>query len=187
MAIKDKLTAAKGARQQTPSDDGEDLSVRIANLERDLADARAKLGENEKEVAKWRAEAEQSAAKYTSEKLRSALRAAAQKAEAVDADDVVELLLPKGARIDGDRVVFGQGADAKDADAFVAQFVESKPHLRKSAAVAQGSGAPTATATKAPAEPPPQTIDRNDPAFAEKWRKQQIENVTKRQAKNNGA
>lgn len=187
MAIKDKLTAAKGARQQTPSDDGEDLAVQIANLQRELAEARAKLADHEKDATAWRTKAEQAEARYTSEKLRGALRAAAQKAEAVDADDVVELLLPKGARIEGDRVVFGQGADAKDADAFVASFVEGKPHLRKSAAVAQGSGSPTATATKAPAEPPPQTIDRNDPAFAEKWRKQQIENIAKRQVKNNGA
>lgn len=154
MAIKDKLTAARGARRPNPSDDGDDVAVRVANLERELAEARAKLGEHEKETTTWRTRAEQSEAKYASEKLRGALRAAAQRAEAIDPDDVVELLLTKGARIDGDRVVFGQGAEAKPADEYVSAFVESKPHYKRSAAVAQGSGSPTTPAQSAPTLPP---------------------------------
>lgn len=154
--IKSKIAAAKGARRSEPND-GDDLAVQIANLQRELAEARAKLGETEKEATTWRTKAEQSDAKYTTEKLRGTIRAAAQKAEAVDPDDVVELVINRGARIDGDRVVFGTGAEAKDVDAFVSSFVESKPHLRKSAPVAQGSGAPATAATAAPGAPPPKS------------------------------
>lgn len=159
MAIKDKIAAAKGARRSEPND-GDDLAVQIANLQRELAEARAKLGEVEKEATTWRARSEQSEAKYTAEKLRGAIRAAAQKAEAVDPDDVVELVINRGARIDGDRVVFGTGAEAKDADSFVSSFVENKPHLRKSAPVAQGSGAPATAATAAPGAPPPKVVPK---------------------------
>lgn len=150
--IKSKIAAAKGARKPE-TDAGDDVAVRVANLERELAEARAKLGEVEKEATTWRTKAEQNEAKYTSEKIRSALSAAASKANAVDPDEIVELVINRGARIDGDRVVFGQGADAKDADAFVTSYVESKPHLRKSAPVAQGSGAPPTAATGAPPAP----------------------------------
>lgn len=162
MAIKDKLTAARGARRPNPSDDGDDVAVRVANLERELAEARAKLGEHEKETTTWRTRAEQSEAKYASEKLRGSLRAAAQRVDAIDPDDVVELLINKGARLDGDRAVFGSGAEAKPADEYVATFVESKPHLKRSAAVAQGSGSPTTSATSAPVQPPEKLPDPND-------------------------
>lgn len=181
MAIKDKLTAAAGARKQNhAADDGDDLAVQIANLQRELAEARAKLGETEKEATTWRTKAEQSDARYTAEKLRGAIRAAAQKAEAVDPDDVVELVINRGARIDGDRVVFGQGADAKDADAFISSFVESKPHLRKSAAVAQGSGAPATAASGAPTAPVKKTLDPSSPTYREDWRAQQLAEVAAR-------
>lgn len=151
--IQSKIAAAKSARK--PVDDGgEDVAVRVANLERELAEARAKLGETEKSEANWRTRAEQSDARYTSEKIRSALASAAAKAQAVDTDDIVDLVINRGARIDGDRVVFGHGADVKDADAFISAFVESKPHLKRSAPVAQGSGSPTTSATSAPVQPP---------------------------------
>jgi IS5 family transposase len=151
--IQSRAAAAKGARQQTPSD-GDDLSVQIANLQRELAEARAALGEREKESTSWRTKAEQAEARYTTEKLRSSLHSAAAKANAIDPDDVVELVINRGARIDGDRVVFGQGAEAKPADEYIAAMLASKPHMVRAAAVAQGSGAPATQAVSAPAAAP---------------------------------
>ncbi len=150
--IQSKAAAARGARKPEPGD-GDDVAVRVANLERELAEARAKLAEREKDAETWRAKAEATDAKYTAEKIRGALRGAAAKANAIDPEDVVELVINRGARIDGDRVVFGQGAEAKAADEFVASFVASKPHLMRAAQVAQGSGTPSKDAQSAPATP----------------------------------
>ncbi len=155
MSIKDKLSAARaGARKPNTSGDGDDLSVQIANLQRELAEARAALGEREKESTTWRTKAEQAEARYTTEKLRSSLHSAAAKANAIDPDDVVELVINRGARIDGDRVVFGQGAEAKAADEYIASLLASKPHLVRAAPVAQGSGAPSTVAVSSPTTAP---------------------------------
>jgi hypothetical protein len=160
VSLAKKIEQRRASKPAQAADDGE-LSVRIANLERDLADARAKLGEHEKSALSWQEKAQQAEARYTSEKLRSAIRNAALAANAVDPDEVTDLVLPKGARIDGDRVVFGQGAEAKPAAEYVAAYLEGKPHLRKAAPVAQGSGAPATQATSAPSAAP--ALSKPDP------------------------
>ena len=166
-----KKIEQRRAQKPAPSD-GDDLAVQIANLQRELAEARAKLGEHEKAASSWQQKAEQAEARYTSEKLTRHLYDAAIKAGAVDPDDVVSLVLTKGARLDGDRVVFGQGAEAKPADEYVSAFVEAKPHLRKSAPVAQGSGSPATQAAAAPAAPPakPRPDTRDPKALSDHYR-----------------
>lgn len=160
-------------RAQKPAQsDGDDLAVQIANLQRELAEARAKLGEHEKAATTWQQKAEQAEARYVSEKLNRYLYDAAMKAGAVDPDDVVALSLPKGARLDGDRAVFGSGPEAKPAEEFMAALLESKPHLRKSAPVAQGSGSPATQAATAPAPPPakPKPDTRDPKALSDYYR-----------------
>lgn len=165
LTIQSRAAAAKGARRAEPND-SDDLSVQTANLQRELAEARAALGEREKELSTWRTKAEQAEARYTSEKIRSALHSAAARANAIDPEDVVELVINKGARIDGDRVVFGQGAEAKAADEFVSGLLASKPHLVRAAPVAQGSGAPSTQAVSAPAAAPEKQHDTKTAAGA---------------------
>lgn len=152
MGLKDKLAAKKPASKPVDSD-GDDIATTVANLQRELAESRAKLGEIEKERDTLRTRAEQSEGKYTAEKIRGALRNAAVKANAVDADDIVKFVINDGARLDGDKVVFGQGADAKDADAFISELLAAKPHLQRAAQVAQGSGTPARSADQPPAAP----------------------------------
>lgn len=165
MSIKSKIAARKNAGVASTSSEPEDVGLELTNLRRELAESRAKLGEIEKEREHWRTKAEQSEARYTSEKIRRSLYSAASAAGAIDPDDVVDLVINRGARIEGDRVVFGQGAEAKDATAFVSTFVESKPHLRKSAPVSQGTGAPSTQASNAPAVAAKKPLpDRRDAA-----------------------
>ena len=175
MSIKSKIAERRSKAAPASQDDAEDVSTELANLRRELAESRAKLGEIEKERESWRTKAEQSEARYTSEKIRRALYSAASAAGAIDPDDVVDLVINRGARIDGDRVVFGQGAEAKDAAAFVTTFVESKPHLRKAAPVAQGSGSPATQASSAPAKPQDKPApDRRDPNAVNDYYREQL-------------
>lgn len=174
MSLAKKIEARRAAPKPT-SGDTSDLAVQIANLQRELAEARAKNSEYEKGAATWQQKAEAAEARYTHEKLTRHLYDAAIKAGSVDPDDVVSLVVGKGARIDGDRVVFGQGAESKSADEYIAAFVESKPHLRKSAPVAQGSGAPATQASGAPAAQPPQVIDPRSPTAAKEWTRRNLE------------
>lgn len=159
MGLRDRLAPPKKGAQSKQSDEGDDIATTVANLQRELAEARTKLGEIEKERETFRTRAEQSESRYTVEKIRGALRNAAIKANAVDADDIVKFVINDGARLDGDKVVFGQGADAKDADVFIAELLASKPHLQRAAPVAQGSGTPAKSAANPPAAPPPVTHD----------------------------
>lgn len=153
MSIKGKIEQKRASRPQ--DGDGDDLPVQIANLQRELAEARSKLGEVEKDRESYRAKAEKAEGSLVTERINRALYSAATSAGAIDPDDVVELVRAKGARLDGERVVFGQGEQAQDAAAYVSTWLETKPHLRKSAPVAQGSGAPATQASAAPAAPPP--------------------------------
>lgn len=173
MSIKGKI---EQKRQTRPGQDGDgdDLAVQIANLQRELAESRSKLGEIEKDREGWRAKAEKAEGSLVTERINRALYSAAIAAGAIEPDDVVELVRSKGARIEGDKVVFGQGAEAKDASAFVASYLEAKPHLRKSAPVAQGSGAPATQAGSAPAAPPKKEMpDPSDTAAVNAWYAQQ--------------
>lgn len=172
MSIKDKIGQKRSA--PAPSDDN-DLPVQIANLQRELAEARSKLGEIEKDRETWRTEAEKAKGSLVTERINRALYSAANAANAIDPDDVVELVRAKGARLEGDRVVFGQGTEAKDASEFVATYLEAKPHLRKSAPVAQGSGAPATQASAAPAAPPAKPKpDTREPGALSRHMQQEI-------------
>ena len=153
MSLKSKIA---GKRPAKPDAEGDDLSVQVANLTRDLAEARVKLGEHEKSGATWQSKAEKAEAQLVTERLNRGLYSAAMAAGAIDPDDEVELLRGKGARLDEKgAVVFGQGAETLDATAFVTKHLEAKPHRRKAAPVAQGSGAPATAATSAPGAPAP--------------------------------
>lgn len=143
------------------AEEGADTETQIANLKRELAEERMKKSETEKLADTARKRAEIAEAQYVSEKINRALHGAAIAANAHDADDVVELVRSKGARIEGDKVVFGQGETVKDALAFVSEFVKGKPHLQKAQAVAQGSGSSSTAATSAPVQPPPVVHDMN--------------------------
>lgn len=176
MSLKSKIAARKGSKPAAISgDEGDeqDVATDLANARRELAEARAKLGEIEREREGWRAKAEKAEGSLVTERINRALYSAASAAGAIDPDDVVELVRSKGARLDGDKVVFGQGAEAKDASAFVTSFVEGKPHLRKAAPVAQGSGSPATQAASSPAvqTPPKGKPDLRDPrAVAQHYR-----------------
>lgn len=175
MSLKSKIAARKTAKPGAQADDdGErDAATDLANVRRELAEARAKLGEIEKERESWRAKAERAEGSLVTERINRTLYSAASAAGAIDPDDVVELVRNKGARLDGDKVVFGQGADAKDAASFVASFVESKPHLRKAAAVAQGSGSPSTQAASSPAAKAETPMpNRSDPKAVAAWAKE---------------
>lgn len=175
MSLAKKIEARRAAPKPSGGGDTSDLAVQIANLQRELAEARSKNAEFEKGAATWQQKAEAAEARYTHEKLTRHLYDAAIKAGSVDPDDVVSLVVGKGARIEGDRVVFGQGPEARSADDYIAAFVESKPHLRKSAPVAQGSGAPATQASGAPAAPAAQVIDPRSPTAAAQWTKRNLE------------
>lgn len=171
--LKDKLASAK--RPASKSDEGDDLSIQVANATRELAEARAKLAAAEKTAAEWQSKAEKVEGSLASERMNRALYSAATSAGAIDPDDVVELVRSKGARLEGDKVVFGQGAEVKDAASFVASYLEGKPHLRK-AQVSAGSGSPT-TQTAGASVAATNTIpapDRTNPREVAKYYEAQL-------------
>lgn len=154
MSLKSKIAATRGSKSAPSDDDGQDLATELANARRELAEARAKLAEVEKGTEQWRQKAEQAEGRYTAEKINRGLYNAAIEAGAIDPEAVVELVRSRGARLDGEKIVFGQGDTAKDVSAFVTEYVKSKPWLQKAQPVAQGSGAPPTAATSAPAATP---------------------------------
>lgn len=135
-SFKSRLAARKGPQTAKPASGGNTL----ANLQRELAEARTKQAQHESINSSLRAKADQAQAQLVTEKISRALHSAAAQAGAIDPDDVVELTRSKGARIEGDKVVFGVGDDMVEASAYVAKMLEAKPHLRRATAVAQGSG-----------------------------------------------
>lgn len=148
MGLKDKMTAKSTAKTAATA---EDPSIDLANIRRENAELRTKLAEKEKLAEQLEQLAKNHEAKYIAEKIRRTIHASAIEANAVDPDDVVELTISRGARIDGDEVVFGDGDKRRAAKDFVREFVDGKPHLKKAQAVAQGSGASATAAVSAPA------------------------------------
>lgn len=169
MSIKDTIARSKAQKTTEPATGTEDLATELANARRELAEERAKtaatLDAATKTALDWESKAKAAQAQLVSEKIRRELTNAAVAHKALDPDDVVELVIGKGARLDEKtgRVVFGEGETVKDAGAFVGEWIAKKPHLVQANAVAVGSGSNTTPAVSAPASAAKIKIDTSTP------------------------
>jgi hypothetical protein len=158
MSVLKKVAGRMGQKPAAPAaPGGTSMGAELERLRRQNAELAA-------ENAKTKADAERNAralsatqAERDQERMRSALISHAQRANAVDAEDVADafVLRKRVALVDGKLVAADD--PTKDAEAAVREYLAAKPHLVRGQQ-ASGSGA-SPNAAPIPGPPAPKTHD----------------------------
>ena len=134
-------------------------------------DLRGRLARAERELAQWKSKAQQLETEARQQKIRAALLSAVSAAGAIEPEDAVELLLAKQPKLEGETVVFGEGESSKTATEYAAEWLESKPYMKRASHLSRGSGSPAREARVAPSAPRP---NPRDPASVSEAYRQEI-------------